>query len=319
MKLNRYKILSWSLFMAILVLISCTKEPISEPPDASFSVENIDNLKAGTPVIFNFPGPGDFITIFTGDPSHEYQNYPDDRGASVSGSTYSYSYLREGTYTVTGIASSYGNWAEESAQDVTEEVITVIDNRTAILGYVIRSLDINAEIDHDASTITFPMSSIADRTNLVAKFFTESPDAKVYVDGVEQFSDSTANDFTDPLLYEVIAPDATTQVYTTVIEFFFPSDKKQLLTFGLNSPEVVDAIIDEETKTVTLLAPAGTNLERARVVGTSSPLSLVMVQGKSISAERAKTVDLSVNPTIITVIAEDLSEQDYELTTTLAE
>ncbi len=318
MKLFRYKVLSGSIILSLMILISCTKEPLVEP-DASFSVENIDGLKAGTPVIINLPGPGDFVTVFTGDPGREYQNYPQDKGAIVSGSTYSYSYPIGGTFTVTAVVSSYGNWTEESAQDVAEEVITVVDSRTAITEFFIKSLDVTADIDQDASTISFLISSMADRTNLIARFFTESPDARVYVDEVEQFSDSTAVDFTDPVLYTVIAPDGTTQVYTTDITFFFPSEEKQLFTFGLNSPEVVAAIIDEETKTATLLAPAGTDLSRARVVGTSSPLSMIMVQGKSISAERAKTVDLSDNPTIITVVAEDLSEQDYELTTTLAE
>jgi len=301
-----------------MVVTSCTKEPLVEP-NASFSVENIDGLKAGTPVIMNLPGPGDFVTVFTGDPTKEYQNYPQDKGAIVSGNTFSYSYSRAGTFTVTAVVSSYGNWSEESAQSVAEEVITVVDSRTAITDYFIKSLDVTGTIDHDASTISFLMSSIEDRTGLIARFFTESPDAKVYVEGVEQFSDSTANDFTDPVHYEVVAPDGSTQVYTTDITFFYPSDEKVLLTFGLNSPEIVEAIINEETKTATLLAPVGTNLARARVVATSSPLSRVTIQGKTISDERAKTVDLSVNPTIIKVIAEDLSEQDYELTTTLAE
>jgi len=301
-----------------MVVVSCTKEPLVEP-NASFSVENIDGLKAGTPVIMNLPGPGDFVTVFTGDPTREYRNYPQDKGAIVSGNIFSYSYSRAGTYTVTAVVSSYGNWSEESAQAVAEEVITVVDSRTVITDYFIKSLDVTGTIDHDASTISFLMSSIEDRTSLIARFFTASPDAKVYVEGVEQYSDSTANDFTDPVLYEVVAPDGSTQVYSTDITFFYPSDEKELLTFGLNSPEVIEAIIDEETKTVTILAPVGTNLERARVVATSSPLSRVTVQGKTISDERAKTVDLSVNPTIITVIAEDLTEQDYELTTTLAE
>ena len=318
MKPNRYILLAGSVILALMVFTSCNEEPLVEP-NATFSVENIDGLKAGTPVIFNLPGPGDFITVFTGDPTREYQYYPQDKGAFVSGNTFSYSYSREGTYTVTAVVSSYGNWSEESAQAVTEEVITVVDSRTTITDYFIKSLDITAAIDHDASTISFLMSSIEDRTSLIARFFTESPDAKVYVEGVEQFSDSSANDFTDPVLYEVLAPDGSTQVYTTDITFFYPSDEKVLLTFGLNSPEIVEAIIDEETKTATLLAPVGTNLARARVVATSSPLSRVTVQGKTISAERAKTVDLSVNPTIIKVIAEDLTEQDYELTTTLDE
>jgi len=149
MKPNRYIVLTGSVILSLMVLTSCNKEPLVEP-NASFNVENIDGLKAGTPVIMNLPGPGDFVTVFTGDPGKEYQNYPQDKGAIVSGNTYSYSYNREGTYTVTAVVSSYGNWSEESAQAVTEEVITVVDSRTTITDYFIKSLDVTAAIDHDA-------------------------------------------------------------------------------------------------------------------------------------------------------------------------
>ena len=77
MKLNRYICLAGSVLLALMLVVSCTKEPLVEP-NASFSVENIDGLKAGTPVIMNLPGPGDFVTVFTGDPTREYRNYPQD-------------------------------------------------------------------------------------------------------------------------------------------------------------------------------------------------------------------------------------------------
>ncbi len=300
-----------------MVLISCAKEPLIEP-DASFTIENIDELKAGTPVIINFSGAGDFITFFSGDTMQEYQFYPQDKGAVVSGMTHSNTYYKQGAFTVTAVASSYGNWAGEKSRNVVSEEITVTDSRTTITDFIINSLGINGVIDSDAGTISFSMSSLLDRSNLVARFFLQSPDAKVFVNDVEQVSDITPNDFTDPVTYLVVAPDGTIRDYTTNITLFFPSSEKELLSFGLTTP-LTAATIDEETKTVTLVAPAGTDLSRARIVATSSLLSTVTVQGKTIGDERAKTVDLSVNPTIITVTAEDLTTQDYELTTTLEE
>ncbi len=318
MKLNRHIFLTGFIILSLMLMISCNKEPLVEA-DASFTIENIDNLKAGTPVIFNFNGVGDFITIYSGDTNREYAKYPVNKGAIVSGSSYSYVYGKEGSYTVTAIVSSYGNWADDADVDIIEEVISVVDSRTGITGFFINSLGITGTIDFDAATISFPISSMVDRDSLVPRFFTESPDAVVTVNDVVQVSDSTAVDFTDPVLYTVVAPDGTTKVYTTDMEIFLPSDKKELLTFSLSGADIIPAIIDEETKTATLVAPAGTNLARVRVIGTSSSLSQIQIEGKTIAAERAKTVDLSVNPTIITVIAEDLSEQDYELTTTLEE
>ncbi len=318
MKLNRYVFFTGFILLSLMVLISCNKEPLIEA-DASFEIENINGLKAGTPVVFNFSGAGDHLTIYMGDEKKEYKNYPQDKGSVVSGSTFSYVYPRGGVFTVTIIASSFGNWAKDSDVDIIEEVINVTDSRTGITDFFIKSLDITGVIDYDASTISFPISSMDDRTNLIARFFTESPDAKVYVNGVEQISDSTAVDFTDPVLYTVVAPDGSEQVFTTQMEIFLPSDEKVLHSFSLSGAEIISAVIDEEAKTVTLAAPAGTNLARARVIGTSSSLSRISIKGKTIASERAKTVDLSSNPTIITVTAEDLSEQDYMLTTTLEE
>ena len=287
-------------------------------PDASFTIESIEELEAGTPVIFNFSGAGDFITIFTGDTLREYQYYPQNKGAIVSNMTFSYNYFRQGTYTITAVATSYGNWAEDSEQDVMSEEITIVDSRTGMTDFFIKSLDIKGDIDREAGTISFSMSSLLDRTALVATFFTESSDAVVSVNDVVQVSDVTPNDFTDPVVYSVVAPDGTAQDYTTDITLFFPSDEKQLLTFGMTNPEVA-ATIDEDAKTVILVAPAGTDLSRVRVVGTSSLLSTIKMQGKTLDPIRAKTVDLSTSPQIITVTAEDLTTQDYELTTTLEE
>lgn len=317
MKFDKYRFLTIAAFVSGMVLFSCTKEPMAEP-DASFTIENIDELKAGVPVTFNFTGSGDFITVFSGDTLEQYQYYPTDKGAVVSDMVSSKTYYKQGTFNVTAIASSYGNWSEERSRNVVEQEITVIDSRTKMTDFSIKSLDIEGIIDEETSTISFLMSSLTERTNLVAKFQTMSSDATVYIDDVVQISAVTSNDYTDPVSYLVEAPDGTTQTYTTDITFFYPSDEKQLLTFNLPTL-AISASINEAMKTLAVVVPAETDLTRVRVTASSSPLSSVSMQGKTLDIDRAKTVDISVNPTIITVLAEDLTTQDYELTTTFEE
>ncbi len=306
-----------TVFTAFFTFMHCTREPISVTPSAQFVVDNEDALEAGKNVSFTITGTGDFFTIYTGDKGHNYDNIPQDKGYAVTGKTFSHLYNSGGTYKVVAIATSYGNWAEQSKKDIVTKEITVTDNRATFTSFEFTGLKLKGEIDNEAGTITFSMSSLTDRTSLVATFYTTSKEAKVYVNGTEQVSGTTANDFTGEVVYTVVAPSGVSKDYRVIINTFAPSSEKQLLTFSMANPEI-PATIDEENKTVLLVAPFGTRLSSVRVFGTSSPKSIIKLKGKRI-IERPRTINLSNSPEIISVIAEDLSVQEYVLTTILGE
>lgn len=75
------------------------------------------------------------------------------------------------------------------------------------------SSDISAEISGADITVTVPGGT--DVSSLVASFTTTG--ASVEVNGTEQVSGTTANDFSSPVTYQVIAGDGKTQDYTVTV------------------------------------------------------------------------------------------------------
>ncbi len=92
-----------------------------------------------------------------------------------------------------------------------------LSNDAMITAFDIPSLGVNFTIDQTFGTITHPdtLPQGTDVTALVAEF-TFSNGALVTVEGVDQVSGVTANDFTDPVVYTVTSSDMTNTIKYTV-------------------------------------------------------------------------------------------------------
>ena len=53
---------------------SCEHEEIYEPLEFSVQLASTNTYRTGDPVVFNFSGNADFITVWTGDTGHEYKH-----------------------------------------------------------------------------------------------------------------------------------------------------------------------------------------------------------------------------------------------------
>lgn len=53
---------------------SCEHEEIYEPLEFSVRLAPTNTYRTGDPVVFNFSGNADFITVWTGDTGHEYKH-----------------------------------------------------------------------------------------------------------------------------------------------------------------------------------------------------------------------------------------------------
>ena len=53
---------------------SCEHEEIYEPLEFSVQLAPTNTYRTGDPVVFNFSGNADFITVWTGDTGHEYKH-----------------------------------------------------------------------------------------------------------------------------------------------------------------------------------------------------------------------------------------------------
>ncbi|HOM35519.1 MAG TPA: fibronectin type III domain-containing protein [Bacteroidales bacterium] len=90
------------------------------------------------------------------------------------------------------------------------------NNETDILTFTFGALDVNpATIIPSAKTVYIVVQNGTDLTNLVASF-TLSQGATAYVNGVPQVSGVTANNFTNPVIYNIVAENGTDNANWTV-------------------------------------------------------------------------------------------------------
>ena len=102
--------------------------------------------------------------------------------------------------------------ADGSSQNYT---VTVIVAKNSVKQLTAFSIGLeNGSIDDVRHTITIGMPSAISRSGLVATFSTNG--VSVTVGGIQQTSNTTPNNFTNQLVYTVIAADGSTQDYTVI-------------------------------------------------------------------------------------------------------
>ena len=72
MKTRRITYLAAALALT-LGAVSCEHDEIYEPLEFSVRLSPTNTYRAGDPVVFNFQGNADFITVWNGDTGHEYK------------------------------------------------------------------------------------------------------------------------------------------------------------------------------------------------------------------------------------------------------
>ena len=167
------------------------------------------------------------------------------------------------------------------------------------------------------TTINVLVSSGADLTALKASY-TASPKVVIKVGDTVQQSKVTLNNFTQAVVYTVIAEDGSKQEYN--VNVTKKSSAKALLTFGLNKAENTQ-LSDNYTGTisgsvVSVVVPYNTNLSSFKATFTNSPKSTVKV-GNTEQQDKVSVNNFS-NPIIYTVTAEDGSTMNYTVTVTCA-
>ena len=159
-------------------------------------------------------------------------------------------------------------------------------------------------VDH---TIALTLPYGTDVTNLVATF-TLSTNATAKVGGVDQVSGTTANNFTNPLVYTVTAEDGTTtQDWTVTVTVTPASTAKDIISFTISSQ--VSSTIDAGNATVTVVMPYGTSV-------TSLTPTIEVSEYATISPASGVAQDFT-NPVTYTVTAQDNSTKSWTVTVTV--
>jgi pectin methylesterase-like acyl-CoA thioesterase/pectate lyase len=134
--------------------------------------------------------------------------------------------------------------------DVLAKGLVVLGNDATIYSFKLDQ-QISSVIDHDNETITVEVPLGANITNVVPAGFNVATGATVIPDA------SLAQNFSNPFVYTVTAPDGVTQKQYTVTVNSVSSSHKEITAFKLFDQQIGNAVINEETGVVTITIPEG--------------------------------------------------------------
>ncbi len=165
-------------------------------------------------------------------------------------------------------------------------------------------------IDESAKTIAVTIPYGMSKASLVAGYITTG--SKVSVNGIDQVSGTTSNNFTGPQAYVITAENGTTATYTVTVTNA-AIDAKAITAFALitgASGTLPDAIgvIDTIASTITVTVPFGTNVTNLIATFITTGVS-VSAQGQT-QISGSTRVDFT-SPVVYRVTAGDLSTADY--------
>ena len=217
--MNRNKLILIGIIFG-LFLSSCTKNEAEL--DISVVIDDTEVI-AGQDAVFTITGYADFVTFYNGgDSSHSYSNYPLVDGLKVDFGNFTHTYNKHGVVNATFIASSYGEWGEESLIQQFDFTINVTDNRTGISSFKVKKAGLGGneyfgEINEDSGTILVVTNSGTDISNMQTSIITNSDDAIVFnndiiVENNDKFDYSGEN-----VIFTVEAPDGTKRDWTVLV------------------------------------------------------------------------------------------------------
>jgi hypothetical protein len=225
----------------------------------------------------------------------------------VSGATQN-DFTTDKVYVVTAENASTKNYTVHVA------VVPPLTGKS-ILTFSFKTLDpdVIGTINESAKTITLTVPYATNVTSLIPTF-TCSPKATVLVLDVPQKSDTTAQDFTNPVSYKCRSQEGSSEVYIVTVSKVPPSTANSILSFNFEigfDPDVI-GVINEGTKTITLTVPYSTNLTLPiKATFTSSPLSAVSIGAVPQVSGVTENSFSTTSDKFYTCTAEDLSFEIY--------
>lgn len=261
-------------------------------------------------------GSGEFLTLYDGTTGHVWGETGALGVSFDKADSLPVLYNNSGIFKLTLVATSSGNYGKENNRLVKTIEVNVVDERNTISNFFINAIPGTITAENE---ILFSLPDITTDFNFKALFKLTSPLAKVYVNNVEQHSDTTVNNFAQPVVYTVKSAQGTEKNYTVKITTFPASNDKKLLKFSLGTGTGGNGeigIIDELNKTILLNANYGTNLTIASLVLESAYASKIYVNGKEYIAANASRTKNNLITTVksIKVVAQNKTEVDYAIT-----
>jgi hypothetical protein len=199
-----------------------------------------------------------------------------------------------------------------STVDYTATVAVATSNNKQMTAFGFVSPAVSGAITESTRTITVSMPFGTSATALVATFIHTG--ANVLVGSKIQVSGTTANNFSNPVVYRVRAADSSFTDYTVIVTVAAPSPAKAITTYSIASPAAV-GVINESAKTIAVTVPYGT--DRAALVATFTITGVSITIG-GVNQVAGTTPNDFTNPVAYTVTAQDSTTVSYTVTVTVA-
>lgn len=175
-------------------------------------------------------------------------------------------------------------------------------NANDLLSFGFVSPAVTAVVNGTNVTATLPYGT--DLTKLLVNFIV-SDKATVSVNGVNQVSGTTVNNFSSPVTYSITAENGTVKTYTILISLA-KNNAKEITTFLFTNP-VASGVMNGTT--ISLQVPFGTDVTKLVANFTVSSGATVKIGG--VTQTSGNTVNNFTTPVTYTVYAEDGTSQNY--------
>ena len=197
----------------------------------------------------------------------------------------------------------------------TEITVPEASEEAEILSFEIEHQVAPAVIDSEEGTIEITMPHGTNVTALVATFAISPFAESIKVGVTDQVSGTTANDFTEPVVYTVMAEDGETDKdWTVTIEVADPSEEADILTYSIPG-QMGNTKINTVAGEIEVLMPHGTNVTAlVATFTTSAGITSILV---GITAQvSGTTANNFTTPVDYVVLAQD-GETDKTYTVTV--
>jgi hypothetical protein len=205
------------------------------------------------------------------------------------------------TYTVTA--------ADTSTQNYVVTVTVAANPAKAITVFSFASPAAIGAITEATHTIAVTVPYGTNVTALVASFTTTG--ASVEVGSTTQVSETTPNDFSNPVTYTVTAADTSTQNYVVTVTVA-ANPAKDITAFSFTSPAATGVITGTN---IAVTVPYGTNVTALVASFTTTGASVKVGSTTQVSETTPNNFS---SPVTYTVTADDASTQNYVVTVTVA-
>lgn len=305
-----------TFYLIAMILSACsTDESIKVDPmfELTFQRNGSANAKAGEVFFVVRKGSGEFLTLFDGTPGKVWGE-PGAKGIDFNKSdSLPVSYSSKGAYKLTVVATSTSDMGKTIEREHKTIEINVVDERNSITNFFINNIAGEFTAQNE---IIFSVPDITTDFKFKPIFNLSSTLAKAFVNGVQQVSGTTENDFTNPVIYTVKSDQGVERNYTIKFNRFTASNEKEITSFKLGTGTRGNSevgIIDESTKTITLNLNYGTNPSTVNLFVESSFGSRIIINSNQYLIANATRTTYNLNTTAasIKVIAQNNTETTY--------